>query len=497
MGRGASNTMPRIAGKGRSRRGTDGSDDDLPRVLYVADLAEFLGRSERAVRAALARGKLPPPLEIAGRVAWTRESVRKWLAENPRRSEKALPAVKITARPHPRDKHKMQVTFELPSVNGKRNRPRKTAPAHIRNTDAAVAWGHSILGDVLREHMVALPGVPREEKSEPKSKPETEPPQVPTSSVMTVGEFWTEHMEGDYFTRLAPGTRLNYAKRWARYIAPVLGDLPLDRIGREEVRALRKRIQKLPKRGSRNTVLGLARTMLAYAARLDIVDVDDLPTIHPDEGGTDPEETPRYSEDQANRMVEAAEKIRPEHLAALLLMLDGLLRVSEVCALRWTDVDLERSRITVRHNISGGQLWRPKHQKKKSKPKSVGMSPRLVAALRALERKGDLVLVHRSGRQHTRSTIQTMMRKVQKRAGVPVWSPHKFKHTGVSVMGEHNAPLTLIQGQARHSHVSTTARYIHVDEDTHAEKAAAFYAAMDTRRPPAATTKQKPGHGPN
>ncbi|MCY0989491.1 hypothetical protein OV203_20290 [Nannocystis sp. ILAH1] len=73
---------------------------------------------------------------------------------------------------------------------------------------------------------------------------------------------------------------------------------------------------------------------------------------------------------------------------------------------------------------------------------------------------------------------------------------HKFKHTGVSVMGEHNAPLTLIQGQARHAHVSTTARYIHVDEDTHAEKAAAFYAAMVTKRPPAATNEQSPASGP-
>ncbi|MFY0534043.1 hypothetical protein [Nannocystis pusilla] len=110
--------------------------------------------------------------------------------------------------------------------------------------------------------------------------------------MMTVGEFWTEHMEGDYFTRLAPGTRLDYAKKWARYIAPVLADLPLDKIGREEVRALRKRVQKLPKRGSRNTVLGLARTMLAYAARLDIVDVDDLPTVHPEEEGPIPRRRP-------------------------------------------------------------------------------------------------------------------------------------------------------------------------------------------------------------
>jgi len=153
--------------------------------------------------------------------------------------------------------------------------------------------------------------------------------------------------------------------------------------------------------------------------------------------------------------------------------------------------------ITVRPNISGGKLWRPKHQKKKAKPKSLGMSPRQVAALHALERKGDLVRVHRSGRMHTRSTLLTVMKRVQRKAQVPIWSPHKFKHTGLSLLGDNGAPLTLVQRQGRHAHVSTTARYIHVDEDTHAENAAAFLASMAINRPPGATIEQKPAYGPN
>ena len=52
-------------------------------VLYVADLARMLGRTETAVRAAVNRSApwLPPSFPMGRRLAWRRDDVEKFLAQ--------------------------------------------------------------------------------------------------------------------------------------------------------------------------------------------------------------------------------------------------------------------------------------------------------------------------------------------------------------------------------------------------------------------------------
>jgi predicted DNA-binding transcriptional regulator AlpA len=51
-------------------------------ILYVADLARMLGRTEAAIRAAVNRKAnwLPPSFPMGGRLAWLRQDVDKFLA---------------------------------------------------------------------------------------------------------------------------------------------------------------------------------------------------------------------------------------------------------------------------------------------------------------------------------------------------------------------------------------------------------------------------------
>jgi len=52
-------------------------------VLYVPELAAKLGRSEAAVRMAVARrsDSVPRPFYLGRRIAWRREDVDGWLAK--------------------------------------------------------------------------------------------------------------------------------------------------------------------------------------------------------------------------------------------------------------------------------------------------------------------------------------------------------------------------------------------------------------------------------
>jgi len=51
--------------------------DHLPR----RHLARFLGRTPKAIRAAVTRKQLPPPIRLAGRLAWRAPDVLAFVAE--------------------------------------------------------------------------------------------------------------------------------------------------------------------------------------------------------------------------------------------------------------------------------------------------------------------------------------------------------------------------------------------------------------------------------
>lgn len=61
-----------------------------PAVLYVAQMAALLGRTEAAIRAAVNREVewLPPPFYMGRRVAWRKEDVDRFLAAQAKKTDR-------------------------------------------------------------------------------------------------------------------------------------------------------------------------------------------------------------------------------------------------------------------------------------------------------------------------------------------------------------------------------------------------------------------------
>lgn len=57
-----------------------------PDILYVADLARLMSRTEASLRAAINRGAdwVPPSFHIGRRLAWRRSDVDAWFAKQAR-----------------------------------------------------------------------------------------------------------------------------------------------------------------------------------------------------------------------------------------------------------------------------------------------------------------------------------------------------------------------------------------------------------------------------
>jgi integrase/recombinase XerD len=142
--------------------------------------------------------------------------------------------------------------------------------------------------------------------------------------------------------------------------------------------------------------------------------------------------------------------------AILTLLYASGVRVSELCGLRWQDLQ---------PNGEGGQITvfgKGGATRAIQVPASVW---KLVNELRGAAARGDPVFRSRK-RKHGGAlrplAILRIVRQSARRAGVdlPV-SPHWFRHAHASHALDHGAPIHLVQATLGHANITTTGRYLH------------------------------------
>ena len=136
--------------------------------------------------------------------------------------------------------------------------------------------------------------------------------------------------------------------------------------------------------------------------------------------------------------------------------------MGEILALRWLDVDFERRLVCVEQNDWRGIIGTTKGNRVRYIP----MTVRLTEALRAHRHlRSPLVVVRPNNTPMTHSALVEALNRAERAAGLPLWSPHKLKHTFCSHLAMRGAaPLTLKE-LAAHKNLATTMRYTHVTEE--------------------------------
>jgi len=149
-------------------------------------------------------------------------------------------------------------------------------------------------------------------------------------------------------------------------------------------------------------------------------------------------------------------ELHPRNRAILTLLYASGVRVSELCALRWRDLQPngEAGQITV---FGKGGVTRAIQI-----PASVW---KLVNGLRDDAEPGHPVFLSRkvkNGGQLRPLAVLRIVRQAARRAGVelPV-SPHWFRHAHASHALDRGAPIHLVQATLGHAGVATTGRYLH------------------------------------
>jgi integrase len=149
----------------------------------------------------------------------------------------------------------------------------------------------------------------------------------------------------------------------------------------------------------------------------------------------------------------------PETHLMILLGGDAGLRLGEIVALEWGDIDLHARRMVVQRADWLGQVNTPKGGRCRRLP----LTQRLTSALKAGRHlRSNRVLSLENGSPFTRDRVIKAIRASERVAGVPHSGVHILRHTFCSHLAMRGAPAKAIQELAGHASLATTQRYMHL-----------------------------------
>ncbi len=139
------------------------------------------------------------------------------------------------------------------------------------------------------------------------------------------------------------------------------------------------------------------------------------------------------------------------------------LRLGELLALRWHDVDFAGSALTVARAMSAGEEC----STKSGRVRRVPLADQAAAALDRTSRRerytcpGDFVFCNVYGRALDDSALRRRYRRAQAAAGVRPLRFHDLRHTFGSLLAMRGVDVVTIQQAMGHSALATTSRYLH------------------------------------
>lgn len=182
-----------------------------------------------------------------------------------------------------------------------------------------------------------------------------------------------------------------------------------------------------------------------------------------------------YTVKQVADLMEAAEaEGEPIHATVLLAVCYGLRR-SEICGLRWSDIDFDSGKLYVRNTVvQNGTLRIEAERTKTAKSRrTIGLIastvPYLLRLKQMQERSGvklDKVCVRPDGKEVRPDYITYITRKIMEKYGLEYIRLHDLRHTAGTLLSTR-ATMKQVQEFLGHEDISTTANiYVHLlDED--------------------------------
>jgi integrase len=286
-----------------------------------------------------------------------------------------------------------------------------------------------------------------------------EPPQT----VESYANDWLKGLTGN----LKASTIRFYSDNLKRHVLPALGQRPLADLTRRDCRAF---IAEIRGKGLKlNTVKGIVRTlstMLSQAVEDEKLPAN--PALRPGRylrRGDEPKpEINPLTRDEARHLVATAKAHFPRWYAFVLCALRTGLRLGELLALQWGDLDWNSRFLLVQRNIVYGVITSPKsHQRRR-----VDLSAQLTTALlewrrhvraRALHKGTELspwVFPSLTGTELEARNVRHVFKRLLEKAELRKIRVHDLRHTNASLLLQQGESIVYVKEQLGHASIQIT-----------------------------------------
>jgi integrase len=287
----------------------------------------------------------------------------------------------------------------------------------------------------------------------------------PVAERVTVDDAGRRHLAHLEAMGRKPSTLRSYRNQFDAQIVPRIGTRPVGGLSDDDVEALTASLARdglAPK--TIQNVLGLLNGICEFAVKRGWATAN--PCRYVDRPRVEPNQDVRYLDpDELEAVLRAIEPgdFGRVHRAIILAAAMSGLRMGELLALRWLDVDWQAQRIRVRRSIVRGHLGTPKSRRGS---RGVPLADRLGGELDRLHREtaygadDDLVFGNpHAGTPLDGAALLRAFQRALKRAGVRQVRFHDLRHTFGTRMAAAGVPMRTLQEWMGHRDLRTTLIY--------------------------------------
>ncbi|ARF68916.1 site-specific integrase [Paenibacillus larvae subsp. pulvifaciens] len=319
----------------------------------------------------------------------------------------------------------------------------------------------------------------------------------------TFQEFALEWLSGYEKSGRVKQSTIDIRKSKLRYLTKHFGGIKIKDISKLMYQRFLDELAQNLARKTVSSVHEVGSLIFKKAVELEIISKDitehvEIPKkIETVEDLENQEELPRYLEKEELKqfLKSAKESINPLDFPIFLILAYTGLRIGELCALKWRDVNFEEQTLSItktiynRRNKSGDYLLHT--PKTKSSKRVIDVDDLVLDVLKQYRRSQKIVnlddrenhfifIDDKKNAPLTTYYIYRRMQKLLKKSGIKHRiSPHSLRHTHTSLLAEAGVSLEVIQHRLGHQNDRITRSiYLHVTKPKRKEASQKFAKLM-------------------
>jgi len=177
-----------------------------------------------------------------------------------------------------------------------------------------------------------------------------------------------------------------------------------------------------------------------------------------------------FCESEIEKLLAVTQSSLPDFYLLMLIAARTGMRMGEILALKWGDVDFKAGVIWVKRSYRRGRITPPKN----GKVRQVEMSTQLAETLRAkLPKDADELIVNRNGYFYNQNKIRYVWRRILKMAKLRWRKFHSLRHSYASILLSKGAQPLYVSRQLGHTDISITVNiythWINSNENRHVD----------------------------